>query len=79
MKGLIEMNDLNLCQHHLRGLVQDEELERVLESLKNEAPHEMRVENVSPSYLISAYGVGMKVALKETAPQTAGCYKATIR
>ena len=26
------------CQHHLRGLAQDEELERVLESLKNEAP-----------------------------------------
>ena len=30
------------CQHHLRGLAQDEELERVLESLKNEAP---RTEN----------------------------------
>jgi len=29
-------------QHHLRGLAQDEELERLLESLKNEAP---RTEN----------------------------------
>ena len=29
-------------QHHLRGLAQDKELERVLESLKNEAP---RTEN----------------------------------
>ena len=26
------------CQHHLRGLAHDEELERALESLKNEAP-----------------------------------------
>ena len=30
------------CQHHLRGLAQDKELKRVLESLKNEAP---RTEN----------------------------------
>ena len=32
-------------QHHLRGLAQNKELERVLESLKNEAP---RTENRGP-------------------------------